>query len=483
MIEIGWHALRTHRMVSYLLIMRTFFLNWIVAMTLGTAAHADNLSAAPTDAEILNILTDRIDKQQQSVGIVVGIIDADGRRIVAHGHPAKGDPRPVDGRTVFEIGSVTKVFTALLLADAIEKGTLRLDTPVSTLLPPGVAMPDDKEEPVTLKDLATHMSGLPRLPTNLDPTDTSNPYADYGTAKLYAFLSHHKPLRRPGVEHEYSNLGAGLLGHALALKAGLSYEELVISRITAPLDMKDTAISSQPGWAERRATDHNAALEPVRDWDLNALQGAGALRSTTNDLLIFLEAAMGKTSSPLAPAFTMLLATRQPLGNGGDDQQALGWVISGKGDEQIIWHNGGTGGYRSFVGYRPSTGIGVVALSNASTEVGVDDIGQHLLNRNAPLAPANVRRTAITVDPTSYDAYVGTYRLAPSFELTIFRDGDRLFAQATGQDRIEIFPEAEHRFFAKLIDAQISFTVTGTRAGSLTLHQGGRDSPAPRIEK
>lgn len=138
--------------------MRTFFLNWIVAMTLGTAAHADNLSTAPTDAEILNILTDRIDKQQQSIGIVVGIIDANGRRIVAHGHPAKGDPRPVDGRTVFEIRSVTKVFTALLLADAIEKGTLRLDTPVSTLLPPGVAMPDDKEEPITLKDLATHMS-------------------------------------------------------------------------------------------------------------------------------------------------------------------------------------------------------------------------------------------------------------------------------------------------------------------------------------
>ncbi len=463
--------------------MRTFFLNWIVAMTLGTSAHAGSLSTASTDAEIQEILTDRIDRQQQSIGIVVGIIDANGRRIVAHGHPAKGDPRPVDGQTVFEIGSVTKVFTALLLADAVEEGTLRLDTPVSTLLPAGVTMPDDKQAAITLKDLATHMSGLPRLPSNLAPADMSNPYADYDAAKLHAFLASNKPLRRPGVEHEYSNLGAGLLGHVLALKAGLSYEELVASRIAAPLGMKDTAITLRPDWSGRQAKGHDAALEPVSDWDLNALQGAGALRSTADDLLIFLEAAMGRKPSSLAPAFATLLATRQPLGNGDDDQQALGWVISGKGDEQFIWHNGGTGGYRSFVGYRPSTGVGVVALSNASTDIGVDDIGRHLLNSNAPLAPPTVRRTAVTVDPASYDAYLGTYRLAPGFDLTIFRDGNRLFAQATGQDRLEILPEAEHRFFAKLIDAQISFTVTGSRAESLTLHQGGRDSPAPRVEK
>ena len=462
--------------------MRNRFLNWIVLMALGTNAHASPLTP-PTDAEIQEILTDRIDKQQQSVGIVVGIIDANGRRIIAHGHPAKGDPRPVDGQTVFEIGSITKVFTALLLADAMEKGTLSLGTPVATLLPSSVIMPEDKQTPITLGDLATHMSGLPRLPTNLVPTDMSNPYAGYDAAKLYTFLSSHKPLRRPGVEHEYSNLGAGLLGHAIALQAGSSYEQLVVSRIAAPLGMKDTAISSRPDWAKRRATGHDAAMEPVSDWDLDALQGAGALRSTVDDLLLFLEAAMGKTASPLAPAFATLLATRQPLGNGDGDQQALGWVISGKGDKQFIWHNGGTGGYRSFVGYRPSTGVGVVALSNASTDVGVDDIGRHLLNRNAPLAPPTVKHTAITIDPARYDAYVGTYRLAPDFELTIFRDGDSLFAQATGQDRLEILPEAEHRFFTKLVDAQISFTLNGNRADSLTLHQGGRDMPAPRVEK
>ncbi|HEV7322096.1 MAG TPA: serine hydrolase [Ensifer sp.] len=448
-------------------------------MTLGTTAHASPPSTTPTNPEILEILTDRIDKQQQSVGIVVGIVDANGRRIVAHGHPAKGDARPVDGQTVFEIGSVTKVFTALLLADAIEKGELRLDTPVSSLLPPDVTM-RDQQAPITLQHLATHMSGLPRLPDNLAPADDSDPYADYDVAKLYAFLSAHQPTRRPGVENEYSNLGAGLLGHALGLKAGLSYEDLVASRISGPLGLKDTAITQQPDWAGRQAKGHDAALEPASDWQLASLQGAGALRSTADDMLVFLEAAMGKRPSPLTPAFASLLATRAPIGNGDNDQQALGWVVSGKGGDQIVWHNGGTGGYRSFVGYRPSTGVGVVALSNASTEVGVDDIGRHLLDRNAPLA---ARRAAIAIDPATYDAYLGTYRLGPGFELTIFREGDRLFAQATGQDRLEIVPEAEHRFFTKLIDAQISFTLNGKRAESLTLHQGGRDMPAPRVEK
>ncbi|KOF13656.1 hypothetical protein AC244_30270 [Ensifer adhaerens] len=460
--------------------MRHFLLTWIVLMTLTATAQAEPLSA--TDDEILEILTERIDEQKQSVGIVVGIIDANGQRVVAHGRLAKDDPRPVDGNTVFEIGSVTKVFTALLLADMVERGAIRLETPVAQLLPESVAIKAAADGmPITLKHLATHMSGLPRLPDNMVPADDTDPYADYGVAKLYTFLSGHQPTRQPGVQHEYSNLGYGLLGHALALQSGLSYEALVSERIAVPLGMTDTAITSRPEWKGRRATGHDAGLEPTSDWDLGALQGAGALRSTANDLLAFLQAAMGRKSSALTPAFTAVLAERQPLGD-GNAEQALGWVISGRGDTQIVWHNGGTGGYRSFVGFRPSTGVGVVVLSNTATEAGVDDIGVHLLDKERPLAPAPVQRVAITLDPATYVAYVGTYRLAPDFDLTVFRDGDRLFAQATGQRRIEIFPEAEHRFFAKSVDAQLTFEVpAGARAASLTLHQDGQDNPAPRV--
>lgn len=459
--------------------MRHFLLTWITLMTLSTTAQVEPLSA--TDDEIRQILIERIDMHRQAIGIVVGIVDAQGQRIIAHGHMGKDNPNPVDGNTVFEIGSVTKVFTALALADMVERGDLRLETPVSQMLPESVTMtPADGGKPITLEHLATHMSGLPRLPDNLAPADDNDPYADYGVAELYAFLSGHRPTRPPGTRNEYSNLGYGLLGHALSLQAGLSYEALINERIAVPLGLRDTTIAERPEWRGRQATGHDAGLEPVSDWNLGALPGAGALRSTAKDLLIFLQAAMGKKPSPLAPAFARMMATRQPLGD-GNAEQALGWVISGPGQKQIVWHNGGTGGYRSFVGFRPSTGVGVVVLSNTATEVGVDDLGAHLLDREKSLAPAPSQRVAIKVDATTYDAYVGTYRLAPGFNLTVFRDGGRLFAQATDQGQIEIFPEAEHRFFAKVIDAQMSFDVpAGGRAASLTLHQNGQDSPAPR---
>lgn len=461
--------------------MRHFLLIWITLMSLNTTAKAEPPSA--TDDEIRQILTERIDEQKQAVGIVVGIFDAEGQRVVAHGHMGKDKPRPVDGNTVFEIGSVTKVFTALLLADMVQRGDVRLDTPIAQLLPESAPLKKTADaSAITLKHLAMHMSGLPRLPGNMMPFDDDDPYADYGVTKLYAFLSEHQPTRQPGGEHEYSNLGYGLLGHGLELKAGLSYEALVNERIAGPLGMGDTAINIQPDWKGRRATGHDADLNPVGDWALGTLQGAGALRSTVNDLLIFLQAAMGTKTSILAPAFAATLSERHALA-GGDAAQALGWVISGGGQKQIVWHNGGTGGYRSFVGFRPSTGVGVVVLSNTSTEIGVDDIGVHLLDRERPLAPVLVQRVAITVDPTSYDTYVGRYRLAPDFALMVFRDGNRLFVQATGQGRIEIFPEVEHRFFAKSVDAQMTFEVrAGARAARLTLHQNGRDSLAPRVD-
>lgn len=460
--------------------MRLLLLNWIVLMTLGATAHAGPLSNAPTDTEIREILTERIDQQKQGVGIVVGILDGNGRRIVAHGRLAAHDPRPVDGDTVFEIGSITKVFTALLLADMVERGSLHLAMPLSRMLPVTI---HERQAPITLEHLATHSSGLPRLPDNLKPENDDDPYADYDVDKLYSFLSGYRPQRQPGAEYEYSNLGYGLLGHILGLRAAASYEVLVRDRISGPLGMRDTAIGPRPEWTARRASGHDAALEPANDWNLGALAGAGALRSTANDLLTFLEAAMGRKPSPLSSAFAAMLATRQASGHDAVEQ-ALGWVVSGRGDQQIIWHNGGTGGYRSFAGYRPSTGVGVVVLSNAATEMGIDDIGQHLLDGEAPLADAPVQRAAISVDPATYDAYIGTYRLAPDFELTVMREGDRLFVQATEQGKIEIFPEAENRFFAKVLDAQITFDVQpGGRANWLTLHQGGRDSPAPRVEK
>jgi serine-type D-Ala-D-Ala carboxypeptidase/endopeptidase len=444
----------------------------LAAAFLVTVSASANVAS---DADIRKILTDRIDARKQSVGIVVGVIEPAGRRIIAHG-TFDNDKRPVNGDTLFEIGSATKVFTALLLADAVQRGELALTDPVSKFLPSDVKMPEYEGKKITLQDLATHTSALPRLPANLTPKDAANPYADYTVAQLYAFLSGYDLPRQIGSMYEYSNLGVGLLGHVLALRAGADYETLVRTRVTAPLAMKSTAITLSEPLQRRLAPGHDAEGKRAKNWDLPTLAGAGALRSTANDLLTFLAAFLKPTPQPLAPAMRSLLAVRRetPAPN---LEIALGWHVTKLHDgREIAWHNGGTGGYRSFMGYDAKNGTGVVVLSNMFTNEGVDDIGRHLLDPASPLLSAPQVRKKISLDPKVLDRYIGLYELTPQFVLSITREGNQLFAQATGQPKFEIFAESENKFFYEVVDAQITF-----EPDALTLHQNG-DRPAKRVK-
>jgi serine-type D-Ala-D-Ala carboxypeptidase/endopeptidase len=435
------------------------------------------------DDEIRRILAERIDTRKQAVGIVAGVIDPAGRRVVAYGKLAAGDTRTPDGDTVFEIGSVTKVFTALLLADMVARGEVALDDPVSKYLPQEVRMPRRGSRDITLQDLATHTSGLPRLPSPFTPKNPANPYADYSVEDLYRFLSSHELRRDIGSQYEYSNLGGGLLGHVLARRAGMDYESLVRARITGPLGMNDTRIALTPEMRARLACGHNDRLAPVANWDLPTLAGAGALRSTVNDLLKFLAVPLGDPNRPLAKAMSAMLAVRRPTG-APTLEIALGWHVAKRGGREIVWHNGGTGGYRSIVAFDPVARAGVVVLSNTFTNAGVDDIGQHLLDPSSPLIPAPAIHTEIVLDSNILERYVGRYQIAPGFVIEITRVDNHLFEQATNQPRFEIFAEKETTFFLRVVDAQIDFEVDAVagRATGLVLNQAGRSISGKRIE-
>jgi D-alanyl-D-alanine-carboxypeptidase/D-alanyl-D-alanine-endopeptidase len=280
---------------------------------------------------------------------------------------------------------------------------------------------------------------------------------------------------------------AGLLGHLLARRAGTDYESLIGSRITRPLSMPDTGITLSSSMKQRMATSHTAMLAPVANWDLPTLAGAGALRSSANDMLTFLEAFLGYKESPLAPAMKAMLEVRRPA---GQTKIGLGWLIYSPDGREIAWHNGGTGGFRSFVGYDPTGRIGVVVLSNAG---GVDDIGFHLLNAKLPLANPEPRKqhTEIHIDRKLLDNYTGRYQVTPNRIFEITRDGDRLFAQgfaqANGQPialpKFELFAEGEKNFFARVSDSQITFEIGPEgRAMSLILHRAGQThAPAARL--
>jgi len=360
----------------------------------------------------------------------------------------------------------------------VVRGEVSPDDPVSKFLPREAQVPDFYGNPIKLRDLATYTSGLPRMPSNFKPADKSNPYADYTVAQLYDFLSGYKLSFAPGTHYEYANLGFGLLGHALALRAGMSYEELVVSRICAPLGMESTRTTLAPSMKERLARGHNASLSPVSNWDIPTLAGAGALRSTANDLFAFLDMSLGNKRTPLADAMAMTLGERRSTGLNGPEV-AEGWFVSSRYDDEIAWKDGSTAGYATFIGFSVKTRRAGILLSNAANYTANTRLGMHLVNAGYP--PPKLRRQ-VPVDPQILTTYAGRYELTPNFALTVRADGGRLFVQATKQQEYEVFAENEWDFFYRAVDAQITFDAAENgQTRTLTLHQNGRDRPGRRV--
>ena len=441
----------------------------------------------PTDAEIRTILNDRIDKLEQGVGIVVGVIDANGRRFVSHGHFSVADPRPVSDDTIFEIGSCTKVFTSTILAIMVQRGEVSLDDPVAKYLPPEVKVPQRGGKQITLVDLATHTSGLPRLPSSSAgfwARNIDNPYADYPVAEIYRFLSGHQLTRDIGAKFEYSNLGAGLLGLALAHRAGMDYETLVRTYVTGPLQMGNTRIALSPAMKTRLTPGHNFMHQPVPNWDIpEAFAGASALRSDAQDLLTFLAAHLGYGDSPLSAALPAMIKVRRP-GDSPTVERALGWAVTKGKEHEIVWHSGMTGGYSSFMGFDAKTRVGVVVLSNILIPV-VDDIGLHLLDPSLPLAkrPPFVHRQATPLAAEIFDRYAGVYQVKPGQTFTFTREGSRMFSKFNDQRKFEILAENEKQFFLREDDVQFAFETDGKGRGTTaTVYQLGHRTKAKRID-
>lgn len=427
------------------------------------------------DGDVRSLLQDRIDNAHQSVGIVVSSYDSASQKIVTYGRSGASNDRALDGDTVFEIGSITKVFTSLLLTEMVTRSEVALDDPVSKYLPDNVKMPSRNGKQITFLDLATYTSGLPRIPDGI-PSFGDNPYASYTVEQLYSFLSNHVLRFEPGTHYEYSNLGFGLLGHVLALRANASYEDLVVSRICTPLGLEDTRISLTGSMRERLAQGHQSILKATSNWDLPTLAGAGALRSTSNDLVKFMRAAcLSDAGAPLRPAFDLLLQTRRATDK-PNEMVGLGWFARTGNDDEIVWKDGETGGYASFVGFSTRRRAGAVVLSN-STNI-IDDIGFSLTNAAYKVAQYP---TEVTVDPAVLSTYQGVYRMSPKFSLAIRSEDGRLFVRGTGQPEFELFAESDNRFFMRFVDAQGTFLKDKEgNVDRLLWHQNGRYRYCPR---
>lgn len=419
-------------------------------------------SALPTLSADVATALERAVERQTVRAAVVGLYDNGTVSVVAFGQVGRDDERPPDGGTTFEIGSISKVFTALLAQVLADRGVLGWDDPISKYLPdtefrsPAVAN-------VTLRELASHTSGLPRIPDNMRTEDPLDPYAGYEREDLLSFIAA-MTSDRLEKSYDYSNLGAGLLGLIAGDVAGNGYAEGVQRHILQPLGMSNSSVGLSDAQAERLAHGFSQGAD-MPNWDgFDAMAGAGAIVSTTNDLLRFVE-----RNFVDGPAMKSLLAIREPQAEG---DTALGWHLhTVTDDDRVFWHNGGTGGYASYLGLRPATRTGVVILT-ASTEYGlVTELGF-----------AQIADRPLHTDDVDLHPYPGAYQLAEGFILTVFIEDGRLFGQATGQGPFALAPAGENEFVYPAAGIRVVFDRgTAGVAGSLTFFQAEQVTKAPRV--
>lgn len=418
-------------------------------------------------------LQHRVEVEKRDPGIVVGIVDEHGSRIVSCGTLDNGTDQQANGDTVFEIGSITKTFTGLLLQEMVERGEMRLDDPVAKYLPNSVKMPIRNGKEITLLQLATHTSGLPTSSVTWIPKRAENPRADYTIERMYSFVSGFKLTRDPGTKYEYSTVGMAALGQAIALKAGTNYESLLVDRICRPLKMDSTRIELTPELKARCATGHNYCGHAVSSSYWGSLIPGAALRSTANDLLKYLSANLALTPSSLTPILGKThvahFQAHLDTDTGLDTDIGLAWMIThGQQGTEIVQHGGLTDGFITFVCFDLGRHRGVVVLCN-SQDFDVPVIGRLLLESEWQ---SDRRPNETKISSQVYESYVGQYQRSTNSSsepgIGIRREGNRLFAKLTGPkswrgdvllppNAAELFPESESRFFERLSGLLITF--------------------------
>jgi serine-type D-Ala-D-Ala carboxypeptidase/endopeptidase len=413
---------------------------------------------------------------QQNYGIAVAWVDAQGAAFFQAGNFSADDKRLITPDTQFEIGSITKVFTALLLAESERAGRVNRNDPAAKFLMPANDPAQAKLAKITLLTLATHSSGLPRLPSNIgqNPDGAANPYAHYDHAALIKALRLHGSVASSGKQVVYSNYGVSVLGEALGAAWGTTYADALHSHVLAPLGLTHTTLAMAGRTASPAIAPGHANRAIASNWTFLAAAPAGALRSSTRDLAKFLQAVLSEHDTPLASAFAATLTPQMSAPDLGGDM-GLGWILYKDGEKSLAWHNGATGGYSSFLGVIRGKGAAGVAVLTNCTE-NVDDIGMDFLGVKMP-KPAHTQ-------VSNASEYIGTYTLSAAFQITITEQDGTLYGKATGQSRFAIRKLAPDHFAIVGVPAEITFQRSnGKKITALILHQNGVEQRGVRVDQ
>jgi serine-type D-Ala-D-Ala carboxypeptidase/endopeptidase len=457
-----------------------------VAIIAGCGGPAPVSSVPRTGAETryriqVDELVAPLVRDEWVAGVVVGLIDRDGIEFHSYGRrmlaPGQESARPPGPDTAFEIGAVSSLLAAALLAEGVARGQIGLREPLSGFVPAGRELPMFGEQEINFEHLATHSSGLPPLPTNLASTDPTLPFAGYTIERLYDFLQGYQLDRAPGARYEYSAVGAGLLGDIVARREQGTWPAVLAARLTGPLNMQRTAVGFAPVLQGDRASGHDVEGNRVADWEPGALIAATGLVSTARDLMSFVRANLWPSSDPLGNALTLAqrprLTTGVPPGSIG-----LGWHIDSGGT--VRWASGKTAGFSAFVALEAGPRLGVVVLANTATPV-VDRLGRALISMVAGRPFALALPAVVSLAPHVVARYPGDYKLADGTMVRIVQDGARLALAQSDQVPVKLYPATETEFHARALAARVSFQlVNGEEVAGFVLDYGHRTLRALR---
>ena len=411
-------------------------------------------------------------------GISIGYIQGDKQGTIHLGRSGTKDA-PADNSTLYEIGSISKVFTSLLLADAVVRDKIELNDDANIENSSGIEFPSRDGQSISWLDLSTHRSGLPRLPSNMDATTLTNPYALYDSKKAAEALAELELTRSPSESHEYSNFAVSVLGYLIGEQAGMSYEELLQQRIAKPLGMSDCTVSPSDKQKARHSTPHKSVGSPTPAWTFADLPGAGGVRASMKDMMRFAKAQLNPPEGKLGEAIELAWKQHAAADDSGGLAMGLGWIIMNDGETH--WHNGQTGGSHSMLMLNRKKQTAVILLSN--TAANIDSLAFQLMVPPKPAVPQS-GPDAPAIDAELRARLVGRYELAPNFIFDVKDQDGRLMVGITNQPTQEVFPDSATHWSYKSVNATLEFKLPKEGAAkSLVLHQNGLSQTAKRMEE
>ena len=442
----------------------------VSAAVLAAPAHA------LSDAQLEQVVRQRLVGDRTGACFAVAVVEREVSRAFVCADPAK--PSRIDASTAFEIGSVSKTMTSALLAELIGQGKGSLDDPLSAWLPEGTKVPTFQGQPILLRHVVTHTSGLPALPPGVAIADPNDPYAPVDAETLMASLERTPLDRAPGTRFEYSNFASMLLSYAVARRAGSDFESLLDARLFTPLGMDGAYVNLKPEGI-RAATGHVPSGQPTPAWRFQTdVAGVGGVRATLDDMVRYVQAQLNPPASSLGAALTL---SQQPVNPGSQPAMAMNWMMAPLDGRTLHAHEGGTGGFSSFVAFDRQQQRGVVVLSDTALHSlgGLGSLGLHLADASVPLGkPRKVTPAAGEL----LDGLSGDYRFANGTTMTLRRRGEALELQVPGQPAFALEHDDAGDFYPLAFDALLTPQRKADGRYGFTWHQGGAALPAVRVE-